>query len=60
MEPKKNIFASKTFWLNAITTLTAIAGVLPPNKYTLSGLSLLNIGLRIITTQPVTLSNTKE
>lgn len=53
MEPKKSIFASKTFWFNLAGTVAVMSGALPPNKYTLAAATIANVGLRLITSQPV-------
>ena len=53
----KSIFASRMFWLNALTFLAAVidqvmgTGLVPAEA--LAVLGALNIGLRAITTQPV-------
>ena len=52
----KSIFASRTFWFNI---LAAVAQCLPgvaamiPQPYGALAQSLINIGLRFITTQPI-------
>jgi len=51
----KNIFASKTFWLNVIGVGVSVTGMLP-EKYALPTLGVLNIANRFLTNQPVTLS----
>jgi hypothetical protein len=49
----KSIFTSKTAWINGLTLALTMGSVLPPNKYVLGGLALANLGLRIVTGQPV-------
>ena len=51
----KSIFASKTFWLNVLGGAISIAasGVIPP-KYSMPTMAVANIGMRLITSQPVT------
>jgi len=53
----KSIFASKTFWVNALIFIAAVidqvmgTGLVPAEA--LAVLGALNIGIRAITTQPV-------
>lgn len=66
----KSIFASKTFWLNAIQTAIAVTGVfigapwivdhpqLASGLVVLSG--ILNVFLRYVTDAPVTLLGTRS
>jgi hypothetical protein len=55
----KSIFASKTFWVNALTLaatiLGSLSGVLPPEAapYVAGVLSVVNIMLRVVTDSPV-------
>lgn len=51
---KKNIFLSKTLWLN-IAALAATYGNLLPPKYSVPTLAIANIAVRLLTTQGVTL-----
>lgn len=60
MRDKKNILKSKTFWLNSIALAGAVLTELPVNEYTLGALSALNIGLRVVSGQPVTLFPKKK
>lgn len=65
MHDTKSIFASKTFWINIISTGIGILGVfidsewVKENPKIVSGLftavGILNVFLRSITTKPVTL-----
>ena len=48
----KNILKSKTFWVNALTLAGTVGGYLP-TKYAAPTLAIANIGLRLITSQPV-------
>lgn len=49
---KKSIFKSKTFWLNILGLAATVSGVLPP-KYAMPVMAISNIGMRLITNQPV-------
>ena len=58
----KSLFASKSFWFNALTAaaaiLTAISGhaeIIPPAvmPYVVAILAAVNIALRMVTTEPV-------
>lgn len=60
----KTLWQSKTFWVNALTiaasVLTAVSGMTDhvPAEYMpwiLTALSLVNIGLRLVTSEPVKL-----
>lgn len=59
----KSIFASKTFWVNLITAVVSvleemgIINIIPAEyqMYFISGLALLNILLRMVTSQAVTI-----
>lgn len=48
----KNILASKTFWLNLAGIVLSYGGVLPP-KYSVPVLAVANIGVRLLTNQPL-------
>lgn len=58
----KSIFASKTFWFNALsgaaTVLGTYGGFLPPVAlpYVAGASALINIGLRFVTETPVSLT----
>ena len=59
----KSIFASKTFWVNLITAVVSvleemgIINIIPAEyqMYFISGLALLNILLRMVTSKAVTI-----
>lgn len=71
MKNAKSIFASKTFWLNAIMGILAITAIIDPAFLSSFGIApdnqvqvlqvigavtaILNVILRIVTSQPVTL-----
>jgi len=57
---KKNIFKSKTFWLNVLSVGAAVTGTLPPTAATAAVIGCLNIGLRAMTTEPVSVLPAKE
>lgn len=58
----KSIFASKTFWFNLLTgagtVLGTASGMVPPPAlpYVAAASALINIGLRFVTTQPVSVT----
>lgn len=58
----KSIFKSKTFWFNVLTAagsiITLVGGVLPPKdmQYIVALTSLVNIGLRMVTKDAVSLT----
>ena len=54
MKPK-SFWKSKTFWVNVLTLGAEVAGVLPVG-WAIKALPIINIGLRLITNQPVTLN----
>lgn len=62
MENTKSIFASKTFWVNAITILLAIFAITDPAAiginpaHFLWAAGVLNIFLRYLTNQPVSIT----
>ena len=47
----KNLFASKTFWLNVLGLALTLGNVLP-QKWGMPVLAVANIGMRLITNQP--------
>ena len=51
----KSIFKSKTFWFNVLATAATYGNVLPP-KYGIPVATVGNIGLRFLTTAPVSLT----
>lgn len=50
----KNIIKSRTFWLNILGLAAGYGEFLPP-KYAVPILAVANIGVRILTNQPVNL-----
>jgi hypothetical protein len=64
----KNVWESKTVWLNLITALSVILALPELQKllgadalvYVSLAQSVLNVILRLVTTQPVALSTQKE
>jgi hypothetical protein len=55
----KNLILSKTFWFNILSIAATVAGVLP-EAWAVPVISVANIGLRIISGQPVTLWPKKD
>lgn len=51
----KHLLASKTFWANLLGLAATVSGILPP-KWGMPVMAVANIGLRIVTNQPVTLN----
>lgn len=51
----KSIFASKTFWVNVLTIAAGYVGNIP-SKYGLPAAGIINIVLRFLTNQPVSLT----
>ena len=50
----KNLVKSKTFWWNVLTIVAEVTQVLPLPPGTVAIISsIVNIGLRILTTEPV-------
>ena len=49
----KNILLSKTFWLNVLGAAVVVAGVVPTTKAGMIVLAAANIGVRLVTNQPV-------
>ena len=53
-EEVKNLLQSKTFWFNALTLIAEVTQVLPLPPGTVAIISsVVNIGLRILTSEPV-------
>lgn len=50
----KHILMSKTFWINLLGLLATIGGLLPP-RWGVPTLSIVNILLRLVSNQPVTI-----
>ena len=50
----KSILLSKTLWLNVLGLAATVSGFLP-QKYAVPVLTAANIGVRLLTNQPVTL-----
>lgn len=50
----KHLVASKTFWVNLFGLALTVADVLP-QKWSLPVLAVANIGIRLVTDQPVRL-----
>lgn len=55
MNPSKPIYMSRTFWLNILGTAAMLTGYLP-EQYGVPAMGVLNIVLRFLTTQPVTVA----
>lgn len=53
MKPK-NLFKSKTFWMQVLSIAAAVSGVIPlPPETTAIVVGLINIALRAVTKTPV-------
>lgn len=50
----KSLFVSKTFWLNVLGIAVSVSGYVPP-KYGMPVMAVANIGVRLLTNQPVSL-----
>ena len=48
----KSIFLSRTFWLNVLGIAASVGGILPV-KYGVPIMSVVNIGMRLVTSKPV-------
>lgn len=69
MEPSKPLWHSKTFWVNALTSLAGIFAALAANEqikenpqlvgWIFTGIGIVNVFLRLFTDQPVTLTGDK-
>lgn len=51
----KSFWKSKTFWVNALMVVGAVTGYLPVNQTTVAIGGIANIGLRLLTNQPISL-----
>lgn len=50
----KSLWSSKTFWVNVLTAVIALIGMLPlPPQYAVPVVCLVNIALRIVTGAPI-------
>lgn len=49
----KSIFKSKTFWVNALIVAGAVTGYLPVTPTTAAVGGIVNIGVRLLTNQPI-------
>jgi len=50
----KNLFKSKTFWMQVLSMAAAVSGVIPlPPETTAIVVGLINIALRAVTKDPV-------
>jgi len=56
----KSLFASKTLWVNVLMVANQIVGAVPLQpEYAAVLIALVNLGLRMVTTQPVHLVTPK-
>jgi hypothetical protein len=56
----KSLFASKTLWINVLMVANQLVGAVPiPPEYAAVLIALVNLGLRLVTTQPVHLVSPK-
>lgn len=55
----KSLFASKTFWLNILGGAIAVSQIVPP-KYSMPIMAVSNIGMRLLTNQPVTIGTGQQ
>ena len=56
----KSLFTSKTFWINALMVANQVVGAVPmPPEYAAIVIAVVNLGLRLVTTQPVHLVSPK-
>ena len=50
----KSLFTSKLFWFNVLTASASLLDVIPlPPEYMAVAVSVINIGLRLVTNKPV-------
>lgn len=54
----KPFYKSKTFWFNALSIGGAVTGLVPVTVATTVAAGAINVGLRAITTEPVTVKPT--
>lgn len=57
--PTKNIFLTKTFWLNIAGLAISLAGIFPP-EYAVPIMAVANIIVRLFTNQPVNITGKGE
>lgn len=56
----KSLFASRTFWFNVLSIGAELSGILPLPAGTVTVISnVINIGLRMVTSQPVSVIPSK-
>lgn len=51
----KNVLESKTLWVNVLSLVVTILGLVPENPYALEALAIANIILRMLTTEGLTI-----
>lgn len=54
LKDTKHLLMSKTFWANMLMMVLTVADVLPP-KYAAVVIPLANVGLRLVSSTPLTL-----
>lgn len=52
--PSKTLFVSKTFWTNVLMLAITVGGILP-QRWAVPIMAVANIGLRVVSGQPVTI-----
>lgn len=57
--PTKNIFLTKTFWLNIAGLAISLAGIFPP-EYAVPIMAVANIIVRLFTNQPVNIAGKSD
>lgn len=55
----KSMLKSKTFWMNVLGLAITIGGLLP-QKWAVPVLAIANIGMRMVTNQPVGIFSSKK
>lgn len=56
----KHVFRSKTFWFQVISVAAALSGSVPiPPEYAVVVTALVNMGLRLVTTEAVSIAPKK-